>query len=161
MPLVRLLAALVFVALALPAAAEPPGPLLRKVYPATVSGVAWSDKALNAVHTTDWIYVEGYNQIAAVFTYTWTSATHVTMKCWESDDGTDARAFEIPACDEAVRPNSDCEQRLWRYVTGGASHNFRFPYIPLQSPYIKCQVTSVGGAAGDVANTFKFVAAVQ
>lgn len=156
----RLLFALVLVSIAVPAVAEAPGPLIRRVYTAAVSGVTWTDRALNVTQTADFVYIEGYNSVTAEVKYTWNSATHVTMKCWESDTGLAADAYEVLLCDEAVRPNSDCEQKVWRYVTNGASHKFRF-VVPLTSPYIQCQLSSVAGAASDVANSFKYIAGVQ
>jgi hypothetical protein len=129
-----------------------PGPASDNRYPIRVGGAAFTGLAINAARTFDAINVGGWKTVLIEIQHTWSSATHVTMTCEQSPDAlaTVPVWLRVPECDNGTNPNVDCRQRLYRWITGGASANFLFE-VPVRYRYLRCTVHSVAGAAGDLA----------
>jgi len=135
------------------------GPLGRVTYTARVSGAEFTDLPINTLKTTDAIRTNGWNQIAVLVSYTYSSASYVNMTCYEQFGNDTTTWYVIPMCNDSSPPVSRCGLLTKQWDVGMASEDWRW-MVPVFGKYFQCTFVTVGGGVGDTASV-KFAGGEQ
>ena len=123
------------------------GPRIQAPKELTVSSAAFSALTLDSPRTFDVVDVGGFHTAIVQFVHVWSDATNITMVCVESPD--QVVWYKVPEVVMTTHPTVLHKQRIWSWITDGASGNSFFE-VPMRFRYLQCTLDGTSATISDL-----------